>query len=86
MTSTALADAAHATTVNQALLPGFLDPITLLGYFGTWALVGLLLVILIESGVLFPVLPGDSLLFVAGLVAAGESADVKRFALSLIHI
>jgi membrane-associated protein len=77
VTSTVLADAA---TVNQALLPGFLDPITLLGYFGTWALVGLLLVILIESGVLFPVLPGDSLLFVAGLVAAGESEEVARFA------
>ncbi|MGZ8177244.1 DedA family protein [Williamsia sp. SKLECPSW1] len=80
MTSSALADAAASTTVNQALLPGFLDPITLLGYFGTWALVGLLAVILIESGVLFPVLPGDSLLFVAGLVAAGESAEVARFA------
>lgn len=80
MTSSALADAALATPVHQALLPGFLDPITLLGYFGTWALVGLLLVILVESGVLFPVLPGDSLLFVAGLVAAGESAEVARFA------
>lgn len=78
--STALADAASTTTVNTALLPGFLDPITLLGYFGTWALVGLLVVILVESGVLFPVLPGDSLLFVAGLVAAGESAEVAKFA------
>ncbi|SIR65354.1 DedA family protein [Williamsia sterculiae] len=73
-------DTALAETTTKALLPGFLDPITLLGYFGTWALVGLLLVILIESGVLFPVLPGDSLLFVAGLVAAGESAEVSRFA------
>jgi membrane-associated protein len=68
------------TTTTQALLPGFLDPITLLGYFGSWALVGLLAVILIESGVLFPVLPGDSLLFVAGMVVAGETTEVEKFA------
>ena len=61
------------TTTNVALMPGFMDPFNLIGYFGTWALVGLLLVILIESGVLFPILPGDSLLFVAGLIAAGSA-------------
>ncbi len=66
MTTSALAAA------NQlALMPDFLDPMTMLGYFGTWALVGLLVVIFVESGVLFPVLPGDSLLFVAGMLAAG---------------
>lgn len=64
-----------------ALLPGLLDPITLLGYFGVWALAGLLLVILIESGILFPVLPGDSLLFTAGMiVAAGGKDGVESFA------
>nr|WP_307851756.1 VTT domain-containing protein [Williamsia sp. CHRR-6] len=78
--NTALADTAASTTTQLALLPGFLDPITLLGYFGTWALVGLLVVILVESGVLFPVLPGDSLLFVAGLVVAGNSDKVEKFA------
>jgi len=71
---------AAQTTTNLALLPGFMDPITLLGYFGTWALAGLLLVILVESGVLFPILPGDSLLFVAGMVVAGSSAEVAKFA------
>ncbi|MGV0790579.1 VTT domain-containing protein [Mycolicibacterium sp. XJ1819] len=55
-------------------MPDFLDPMTLLGYFGGWALVGLLVVIFVESGVLFPVLPGDSLLFVAGMLAAGTAA------------
>jgi membrane-associated protein len=59
------------TTTTLALLPDFLDPVTLIGYFGAWALVGLLLVVFIESGVLFPVLPGDTLLFVAGMLAAG---------------
>ncbi len=55
-------------------MPDFLDPIKLIGYFGTWALVGLLVVIFVESGVLFPVLPGDTLLFVAGMLAAGTAA------------
>lgn len=55
-------------------MPDFMDPLNLIGYFGTWALVGILLVVFIESGVLFPVLPGDSLLFVAGMLAAGTAA------------
>jgi membrane-associated protein len=70
MTMTALAEA----TTSLALMPDFLDPIKLIGYFGPWALVGLLVVIFVESGVLFPVLPGDTLLFVAGMLAAGTAA------------
>jgi membrane-associated protein len=70
MTTIALAEA----TTRLALMPDFLDPIKLIGYFGPWALVGLLVVIFIESGVLFPVLPGDTLLFVAGMLAAGTAA------------
>ena len=70
MTMTALAEASTSLT----LMPDFLDPIKLIGYFGTWALVGLLVVIFVESGVLFPVLPGDTLLFVAGMLAAGTAA------------
>lgn len=62
-------------------MPGFLDPVTLLGYFGPWALAGLLLVIAVESGILFPLLPGDSLLFVAGMViAAGGKDGIPAFA------
>ena len=60
------------TTTTLALLPDFLNPSTLVGYFGAWALIGLLVVVFIESGVLFPVLPGDTLLFVAGMIAAGH--------------
>jgi membrane-associated protein len=73
------------TTTTLALMPDFLDPLTLIGYFGTWALVGLLVVVFVESGVLFPILPGDTLLFVAGMLAAGtaatNNADTSDFVL-----
>ncbi len=61
-------------------MPDFMDPINLIGYFGTWALVGILVVVFVESGVLFPVLPGDSLLFVAGMLAAGTAAEASAAA------
>jgi membrane-associated protein len=66
------------TTTTLALMPDFLDPVTLIGYFGAWAMVGLLVVVFIESGVLFPVLPGDTLLFVAGMLAAGTAAQASE--------
>jgi membrane-associated protein len=73
------------TITNLALMPDFLNPSILVGYFGAWALIGLLVVVFIESGVLFPVLPGDTLLFVAGMVAAGhetiENVNPSDFAL-----
>jgi membrane-associated protein len=68
------------TTTDLALLPGFLDPVNLLNSFGGWMLAGLLLVVFIESGLLFPLLPGDSLLFTAGLVVAAKSDDIAPFA------
>ena len=72
-------------TTTLALMPSFLDPVTLIGYFGPWALVGLLVVVFVESGVLFPVLPGDTLLFVAGMLAAGtetaHNVDAGDFSL-----
>lgn len=71
---------ALAATTDLALLPGFLDPVNLLNSFGTWILAGLLLVVFIESGLLFPLLPGDSLLFTAGLIVAAKSADIEPFA------
>ncbi len=63
--------------MQASALGGILDPVTVLNKFGAWVLVGLLLVVLVESGVLFPILPGDSLLFTAGLVfSAGASSDI----------
>lgn len=43
------------------------DPQTLLTVLGPWALAGLSLIVFVESGLLFPFLPGDSLLVTAGL-------------------
>jgi len=74
MTTAPLAEAA----TSLALMPDFLDPIKLIGYFGTWALVGLLVVVFVESGVLYPILPGDTLLFVAGMLAAGTAAAARQ--------
>lgn len=57
-------DASWLTTVIGWLH----DPESLLIAMGPWVLWGTLLIVLIESGILFPVLPGDSLLFTAGLL------------------
>lgn len=46
----------------------FRDPTSLLQAMGPWVLLGVAVIVLIESGILFPVLPGDSLIFAAGLL------------------
>jgi len=46
------------------------DPEAFLTGLGPVVLIGMAIVVFIESGLLFPFLPGDSLLFTAGLLAA----------------
>lgn len=48
-----------------------MDPETLIEWFGSWALWGVAAVVFIETGLLFPILPGDSLLFTAGMLTTG---------------
>lgn len=53
------------------LLGNLLDPTYWLGLFGTFAAIGVLAIIFAETGLLFGcVLPGDSLLFTAGILTA----------------
>jgi len=61
--------------VNTAVtaLPDILDPMYWLGangIFGSAVLPGILIIVFIETGLLFPLLPGESLLFTGGLLAA----------------
>ncbi|BBX98502.1 VTT domain-containing protein [Mycobacterium lacus] len=54
-------------------LPDILDPMYWLGangVFGTAVLPGILIIVFVETGLLFPLLPGESLLFTGGLLAA----------------
>ncbi len=61
---------------NLALLPGWLDPETMLNGLGPYMLLGLCVVIFAECGLLIGFfLPGDSLLFTAGLFVATGLLD-----------
>lgn len=68
------------TTLLPTLGPDWLNPDTLInGFidrFGVWALAGICLIIIIETGLLFPFLPGDSLLFTAGLFTGTGQIDL----------
>ena len=56
-------------TFAPLLLPGWMDPETLIRAFGPYVLWGVAFVVFAECG-LFAVLPGDSLLFTVGLFVA----------------
>ncbi len=55
------------------LMPNWMNPEYLLNWLGNWALWGTAAVVFIECGLLFPILPGDSLLFAVGLFIAHGS-------------
>ena len=61
-------------------LPDILDPMYWLGangVFGSAVLPGILVIVFIETGLLFPLLPGESLLFTGGLLAASAHPPVS---------
>lgn len=59
-------------TLTLALLQ-FLNPETILDWLGPWALIGVMVIIFVECGLLLFFLPGDSLLFLVGLFVAQGS-------------
>lgn len=60
--------------------PDWLDPENMINsfinQFGSWALVAICAIVIIETGLLFPFLPGDSLLFTVGLFIGTGALDV----------
>ena len=66
-------------TTSVLALPAVMDPMYWLGaggLFGSAVLPGVMLIVFIETGLLFPFLPGDTLLFTAGLLAAQDGGPV----------
>jgi len=60
-------------------MPAILDPMFWIGPEGLFAaavLPAILVIVFIETGLLFPLLPGDSLLFTGGLLAAGGTMNI----------
>lgn len=67
-----------------ALGPDWLNADSLIESFGTYAIIGICLVIFVETGLLFPFLPGDSLLFTAGMLVAQEQLDFPLWLLCVL--
>lgn len=66
-------------------LPHIFDPMYWLGadgVFGSAVLPGILVIVFIETGLLFPLLPGESLLFTGGLLAAHPNPPASIWVLA----
>ncbi len=64
-------------------LPDILDPMFWIGPQGLFAsavLPTILVIVFVETGLLFPLLPGESLLFTGGLLAAHGTLDIRVLA------
>jgi membrane-associated protein len=73
--------------VTLALGPEWLQPDTIISWLGPWALVGLALIIFAECGLLLGFfLPGDSLLFTAGLFVAQGAIDAPLWLVCVILV
>ncbi|GAA5121489.1 DedA family protein [Pseudonocardia adelaidensis] len=73
--------------MTLALGPEWLQPDTIISWLGPWALVGLALIIFAECGLLLGFfLPGDSLLFTAGLFVAQGAIDAPLWLVCAILV
>ena len=74
-------------TTYAALGPEWLQPDTIIAWLGPWALVGLAVIIFAECGLLLGFfLPGDSLLFTAGLFAVNDQLPAPLWLVVLILV
>jgi membrane-associated protein len=70
-----------------ALGPEWLQPDTIISWLGPWALIGLALIVFAECGLLLGFfLPGDSLLFTAGLFVANGAIGAPLWAVCLLLV
>ena len=81
---TALTAAVSGSSHLATLGPSFLNPDHLIESFGAYALIGVVIVVFIETGLLFPLLPGDSLLFTAGALVAQDRLHFPLWLLCLL--
>lgn len=71
-------------TPSNLALPGWLDPSTLINGMGSWAVAGILLIIFAECGLLIGFfLPGDTLLFLSGVLIATRGTSSQGLAINL---
>jgi membrane-associated protein len=74
-------------TTTLALGPEWLQPDTIISWLGPWALVGLALIVFAECGLLLGFfLPGDSLLFTAGLFVAQGAIQAPLWLVCVILV
>lgn len=73
------------TIPHPVLLPDWLSPPTLIDAMGSWAVIGIALIIFAECGILLGFfLPGDTLLFVAGLLMAAAAGGEDGISFNLV--
>jgi membrane-associated protein len=74
-----------ATVSTATALPALLDPMSWLGQggpFGSAVLLGVVAIVFVETGLLCPFLPGDTLLFTAGVIAAQTASTLDIWTLA----
>ncbi len=73
------------SSTDLALLPGWLDPASMINGFGSWAVLGIMAIIFAECGILLGFfLPGDTLLFLGGLLVAAAHAGQDGIEVNLV--